>query len=229
MIVSHLHRFVFVKTRKTAGSSIEAALSPLAGPDAVVTPLVEDPPEHQPRNWRGRFNPLPELVAHPRAAPWTVKQWRRRMAFYSHLPADRARSRLGRRTWDEYFTFCFERNPWDKVVSMYFWNTRHEPSPPSFESWLERRRHELSDWDLYTSRGRIIVDFVGRFEHLHDDLRQALGRTGLASDIELPQLKAGTRTGSVSFTRRARDIVLEAFAREFETFGYPAEPEPAER
>jgi hypothetical protein len=38
MIVSHRHRFVFVTTRKTAGSSIEAALSPLAGPDAVVTP-----------------------------------------------------------------------------------------------------------------------------------------------------------------------------------------------
>jgi hypothetical protein len=149
------------------------------------------------------------------------------MAFYSHLPADRARSRLGRRRWDEYFTFCFERNPWDKDVSMYFWNTRDEPSPPPFESWLHHKRHDLSDWYLYTSRGRIIVDFVGRFEHLDEDLRRALGRAGVTCDVVLPRLRTGTRRGPVSFTRRSRDIVLRAFAREFETFDYPAEPEAA--
>jgi hypothetical protein len=228
MIVSHQHRFVFVKTRKTAGSSIEAALSPIAGPDAVVTPLLEELPDHRPRNWRASFNPVPELLANPRAARWTLKQWRRRMGFYSHLPADRARLRLGRDRWDEYFTFCFERDPWDKVTSMYFWNTRQDPSPPPFEVWVERRRRELSDWHLYTSRGRIIVDFVGRYERLEADLRAALDQAGVADRIELPRLKSGTRRGAVTFTPRAREIVLDVFAREFEAFGYPTEPASAQ-
>lgn len=42
MIVSHRHRFVFVKTRKTAGSSIEAALFPFLGPDDICTGSERD-------------------------------------------------------------------------------------------------------------------------------------------------------------------------------------------
>jgi len=37
VIASHRHRFVFVKTRKTAGTSLEIALSRHCGPDDVVT------------------------------------------------------------------------------------------------------------------------------------------------------------------------------------------------
>ena len=38
MIVSHAHKFIFIKTKKTAGTAIEAALSELCGPDDVITP-----------------------------------------------------------------------------------------------------------------------------------------------------------------------------------------------
>ena len=51
MIVSYLHNFIFIKTKKTAGSAIEMALAPLCGPDDIITPLH--------RVERGRM-PLPE-------------------------------------------------------------------------------------------------------------------------------------------------------------------------
>ena len=41
MIVSHEHRFIFLKTKKTAGTSLELALSQLCGPDDVITPVAE--------------------------------------------------------------------------------------------------------------------------------------------------------------------------------------------
>src|SRR5689334_7330747 len=41
MIVSHTHKFIFLKTKKTAGTSIELALSELCGPADVITPLTE--------------------------------------------------------------------------------------------------------------------------------------------------------------------------------------------
>jgi hypothetical protein len=41
MIVSHRHKFIFLKTKKTAGTSIELALSELAGPEDIVTPLTK--------------------------------------------------------------------------------------------------------------------------------------------------------------------------------------------
>ena len=40
MIVSHEHRFIFLKTRKTAGTSVEIALSGICGPDDIITPIT---------------------------------------------------------------------------------------------------------------------------------------------------------------------------------------------
>ena len=39
MIISRAHNFIFIKTRKTAGSSMEMALASHVGPEDVVTPL----------------------------------------------------------------------------------------------------------------------------------------------------------------------------------------------
>src|ERR1044072_9375465 len=41
MIVSHEHKFIFLKTKKTAGTSIELALSALCDERDVITPLAE--------------------------------------------------------------------------------------------------------------------------------------------------------------------------------------------
>ena len=41
MIVSHEHRFIFIKTRKTAGTSIEISLSKYCGPNDIITPIAE--------------------------------------------------------------------------------------------------------------------------------------------------------------------------------------------
>ena len=42
MIVSHRHRFIFVKTAKTAGSSVELYLRQFCGPDDIVPYLGPD-------------------------------------------------------------------------------------------------------------------------------------------------------------------------------------------
>ena len=39
MILSHKHKFIFIKTRKTAGTSIEIALSRFCGKDDIITPI----------------------------------------------------------------------------------------------------------------------------------------------------------------------------------------------
>jgi len=43
MIISHKYQFIFLKTAKTAGTSIEIALSRFCGQDDIITPVsVED-------------------------------------------------------------------------------------------------------------------------------------------------------------------------------------------
>ncbi len=51
MLISHKHQFVFIKTSKTAGTSIELSLSNLIGSDAIVTPLFNVTGYHKPRNF----------------------------------------------------------------------------------------------------------------------------------------------------------------------------------
>src|SRR5690554_5738319 len=42
MIVSHRHKFIFIKTKKTAGTSIELALRQICGPEDIISPVRED-------------------------------------------------------------------------------------------------------------------------------------------------------------------------------------------
>ena len=42
MIVSHSHRFIFIKTRKVAGTSVELFLSQFCGEEDIVTTLGPD-------------------------------------------------------------------------------------------------------------------------------------------------------------------------------------------
>ena len=55
MIVSHRHKFVFMKTRKTAGTSIEIALSEHCGPSDIVSP--NDPADEELRSKLGFTGP----------------------------------------------------------------------------------------------------------------------------------------------------------------------------
>lgn len=224
MIVSHKHRFIFIKTRKTAGTSIEAFLSQHAGDDAIVTPLHkdDDAPGHMPRHWQGFFNPLPEaLEGGLLGARIAFADLRRRHAFREHMTLAQVRARMGKGPWRDYFTFCFERDPWEKVASFYFWQTKKRGARPDFEKWV--LSHPLpTDWQQYSAKDRVAVDFVGRYESLDDDLRYALAQVGLDVPIELPRVKGQYRPSdrAVTFTAEVDERIAQVFRHELEAFGY---------
>ena len=64
MIVSHEHKFIFLKTIKTAGTSIEAALAQICGPDDIITPYREasekDRKGRGPQNFRFQHPLVPK-------------------------------------------------------------------------------------------------------------------------------------------------------------------------
>jgi hypothetical protein len=224
VIISHQHRFVFVKTHKTAGTSIEAFLGRIAGDDAVVTPV--DPPVegHRARNFRLPSTTLGSLAwrARGRHRKGTAAY---REAYYNHISARGARRHLGARRWDSYYTFCFERNPWEKAVSGYWFARGRGAFDGSFRDYVLTA--ELwSDFDLYSFDGTTIgVDFVGRYEHLADDLQQVLDRLGLSEhELTLTREKGNYRPADTSVNTMFDDDmnarVEQLFAREIAAFGY---------
>ena len=59
MIISHDYKFIFLKNRKTAGTSIEIALSKFCGPNDVITPISpEDEATRKELGYRGPQNYL---------------------------------------------------------------------------------------------------------------------------------------------------------------------------
>ena len=184
MILSHKYKFIFIKTRKTAGSSIQIYLSRLCGEDDIVSPIDKPEQEYRPRNFRGLFNPLPELAEKSTARQYMRTLWRfaTLKKFQSHIKAREVRDRIPREIWDSYYKFTVDRNPWDKVLSHYhFVRQRYAryDNNISFEEYLKVAELPYN-YTKYTDRdGKLMVDRVIRYERLNEELAEVFGMLGV--------------------------------------------------
>jgi hypothetical protein len=237
VIISHKHRFVFVKTNKTAGTSVEVFLSQIAGEDAVVTPI--DPPVegHRPRNYElpgrvaGRLRYRAGAARRDALDLLRRTETRKKPAYYNHSSAIRIRNYLGTARWNSYFTFSLDRNPWDKIMSMYFYR--------GWDKEMTLREYVLngrlpSDFFLYSFDGRTVgVDYVARYEHLEDDLRYILAHRGIDYPVTLTKEKGWFRpqraTVESMFDEEMNARVEKVFAREIALLHYERPRESATR
>lgn len=237
MIVSHKHRFIFIKTQKTAGTSVEVALSKICGPDDILTPIqtwLEDERTSSagrgPQNYRLDHPLVPKRAWWKKLAGRPERHYHPSVGYYDHMPAWRVRAYLGEEIWSDYFTFAFERNPWDRQVSWYRYKTKSKAAEekPSFEAFLaDRKRAFVDNYDLYELDGAIGVDYVGQYETLANDFATAVEMAGLSAELrgalELPRVNvsAGPTTDYRSFyTDASANMMADWYAREIRSFGY---------
>ncbi len=227
MIVSHEHRFIFIKTMKTASSSMELALSGVCGPDDIITPTREDLDVQRARsgqNYRIDHPAKPKIKWWRRALGRPERHYHPTVGYYEHMPAWRVKAYLGDDIWRSYYKFCFERNPWDRQVSYYRYKTRNDKYPPSFEAFLSDKRGFVVNFDLYTINGSVAVDFVGQYELIDRDFNVALKRIGLESQIALPHVNVTRKDKDNSYrsyyTKNTIDKVARMYEREISLFGY---------
>lgn len=229
MIICHKYKFIFLKTSKTAGSSIEMALSRFCGPGDVITPLSEEEDELRvemggvaPQNFREsplRYKPSQMWKFVSRG-----KSFRR---YYNHIPARKIRRRIGKDIWDNYFKFCVARNPWDRVISQYYWRQRNADDMMSIDEFLESRHIDSlmrKGLGVYTIDGEVAVDTICRYEKLVDDLEEVRRLLGLPDSILLPRAKSTFRKDkrhySEVFNNDQKEKIRAIFRDEIELLGY---------
>lgn len=196
MIVSHKHRFIFVKTLKTAGTSIEVYLSRHCGPNDVLTPITPYVEPHRPRNYEGFFN---------------------------HMPAAEIRERVGLGIWNSYFKFCVERNPWDKTLSYYHMMNHRRGGSLSLDQFLAEGDFPIN-YPKYTEPGKpdqVIVDSVLRYERLNEDLAEVFEQLEIPFTASLgvnakSEYRTDRRPFREVYTPRQFELIRKVFARETE-------------
>ena len=226
MIISHKYKFIFLKTRKTAGTSIEIALSQFCGADDIIGTLSDE--ENSLRldsGFPGQQNFKLPLHSYRYADLKRLFLKCKPMKYSNHKKANFIRQNAGEEIWNTYFKFCFERNPFDKAISRYYWSTRPPNLRPAMDDLLDRLpSHLLSNWNIYTLNDHIAVDFVGRYETLNDDLARVARILGLPSKIDLPRAKSQYRENREHYSRvlspRARARIELVCAKEMAAFGY---------
>jgi hypothetical protein len=215
MLISYSHRFIFIHIGKAAGMSIRNALQPYcAEPDKFK--IRRPPPTKD-----GRPNPMhtvwQTLLLHPTCAD--VKR---------ELPAD---------VFDPSYKFAFVRNPWDHLVSLYHFMLSDPEIPrhaevkalPGFEAFLEWAIAEPAPFPkgitkhqsaMLTDRdGKLLIDFVGHYETLHQDFAQICRHVGI--EVRLPHLnRSHHRDYRSYYDDRTRALVQDHFRPDIDLFGY---------
>ena len=158
-----------------------------------------------------------------------------------HAKAFEVKELLGKKVWDDYFSFTFVRNPWDLMVSSYHWWLQKAPgikyhrkqaeevkSLGSFDAFLgsdfgkymiNERYGDMSDWYSGTENN-IIIDHIGKVETINDDWKKIC----YLNDLEyepIPHINASKRKNYREYYNdQTRIIVENRFKRTIEKFGY---------
>lgn len=244
MILSHKHRFVFIKGVKVAGTSAEIALSQLCGPDDVITPITPADEKYrlgtrgEPRNYASDTAVEREYLraVRSRAAEDLGELKHPKTPFTNHMALTEVLALAPEAA--EYRLIFVERSPYAKVLSFANWEKNH----------TSYNRGELlgrsvtgiaASVDAIVSNCRIIV--LRNIERYMDAQGVVRARPWLIADLDrqvraffeqcgelrvgLVHAKRGFESDGVDVAAVLRPdqiaLINELFADEFDTFGFP--------
>ncbi len=219
MLLSVKHRFLFVHIAKTGGTSVRAALQAQRWRDPWYWPMF-----------------LCSRLSHLSGHRIATKLPR-------HAKVVAAKELLPKEFFDQLFKFAFVRNPWDLQVSSFHHIRRERPQYLSghedfaaFLRWkldperpyqyhIDTSIESQTDY-LIDLSGRVVVDFIGRYERLGEDFAEACRLIGMPAPALPHQRQARARQKDYRgyYTDETAELVARHFARDIEILGYGFDP-----
>lgn len=235
-LVSKSHRFIYLKTFKTGGTSTEMALQTLCTP--AGTTIEHFGPAIISEN--GIVGCRGEKHCADDTSGWT-----------SHMSARDVADNLESGDWDAYTKVASIRNPFDKAVSWY-WFARARgktsagngeiDSVADFRAFLKDQeasgkfKSNLDiDWRVTHLDDQLIIDHWVRLEHLDVDLDALYLTLGSARPVlDVPRAKSKSRVRDrlpvqAYFDNATADIIRRNQEWIFEVGGYSFSPMDAGR
>lgn len=240
MIASYAHNYIFIKTGKVAGTSVEMALSRFCGPRDIITPIypTDEIERKPPARHAQNFSTDPALERHhaeladkgDRAELWKVLHALTGKSIYTnHMVASDIRERIGEPFWRDAFKFTIERHPYERVVSTALWliydhHGTVDVKPTILNRAIDASIDMLMPGSRYMIDGKIVVDRILRYETLTADLASIADRVGGDISGLLPRAKSGIRKPHHSvenlLTVEQKRRIAERHAVTFELLGY---------
>ena len=133
---------------------------------------------------------------------------------------------IGDKIFNEYFKFCVVRNPYDLMVSLFFWNKRPvgDINNKRFKKFC-KKFNKCNKKNIFLDVNNECQYYI-RYENLIDDIKIVLGKLGITNyDIsKLPNHKSTMNPKikhySEYYDDKTKDIVKHIFKKELEMFNY---------
>lgn len=140
-------------------------------------------------------------------------------------------------TRDTYYKFTIVRNPWDRMVSCYYYLYNiNKNKYGNFSTWLKnahnivtsrlyREGDHLTPQIEYThdSNGSQIVDMIGRYEQLQDSYESLCDKLKIKKTSLQLINRSGNRPGvqfDSMYNTHDRNLVFEMYKQEIKLFDY---------
>jgi len=188
-IVSHKHKFIFLKSRKTAGTSVSVKFVDICGDEDTIA--ISADAKH---------------LTSRKTQNIAIQKDNKTHKIGQHTNAQKIKEIFGDTIWNSYFKFSIERNPYDRLISFYYWRKKWYDLDCTFEDFafsaltnsgkLKKFTKEFSNKPFYIINDAegICVEKVIRFENLDSDIKEIFEAIGVNEpSTELPRLKADIR------------------------------------
>ena len=169
-----------------------------------------------------------------------------------HLSLLYIKSRLNNNIFSSYYKFCFVRNPYDRIVSEYFWKIKDNDTrlgincrntsfkdfvfhiKGKFNNLLNLPHYEVSHFIpqymfVCDENDNLMVDLVMKYENgLDNEFVKLLDIMGInvPVDFSLPKNNT-TRSRRKKYTeyydKETQDIIYDLYQKDFDLFDYPYE------